>query len=176
MTFLKAGIATLGLLAGLTAHAELKTVSSVNVARYAGTWYEIARNNFLPFEWGCTCARQVLTPSSDGTVGVYNSCNFWSPQGKLREIRGTAEVADKTTNAKLTVDFNMPWKGDYWIIALDSDYRWAVVSEPKQWALYILSRTPTMDPAMYDEAIRQASLQVNTGYLQIVQQLGCSYP
>ena len=158
------------------AREDLKTVNAVNVSRYAGTWYEIARNNFLPWEWGCVCARQVLTPAADGTLGVYNSCNFWTPAGKLRDIKGTAAVSDKSTNAKLTVDFGMPWKGDYWIIALDPEYRWAVVSDPSRWSLYVLSRTPQMDGALYNEAIAQASAQTDTRFLQTTQQLGCSYP
>lgn len=158
------------------ARQELKTVSAVNMSRYAGTWYEIARNNFLPWEWGCVCSRQVLTPTSDGGLDVYNSCNFWSAQGRLRGVKGTAVISDKSTSAKLKLDFNMPWKGNYWIIALDPEYRWAVVSDPSRWSLYIISRTPQIDAALYNEAVAQAATQTDVRYLQVTQQLGCSYP
>jgi len=64
---------------------------------------------------------------------------------------------DKTTNAKLKVRFFWPFKGAYWIIELDKDYQWAVVGHPGRTHYRIFSRTPQMDPVLYDELIRRAA-------------------
>ena len=154
------------------AQSEVKTVEFVELSRYAGTWYQIARNPII-FEWGCECSRQVLTPKDNGLIDVYNTCNFRSPQGYMREIRGTARVVDASSNAKLEVDFGLPWKGDYWVIALDPDYRWAVVTDARKWSLYVLSKTPSLEPELYQEALRQASQQVDTSRLYMTTQEGC---
>ncbi len=159
----------------LDAQAELKTVPFVDVARYAGTWYQIARNPLI-FENGCVCSRQILSPNSPGVVNVYNSCNNETPTGPLGEIRGTATSDDSITNAKFTVDFGLPNKGQYWIIALDSDYRYAVVSEPSLRSLYILSKTPVLAPELFDQAVQEARAQIDTSRLEMTLQEGCTYP
>lgn len=177
MNFCK-GLLVIGLLAlGFSAHAreELQTVQSVDLSRYAGTWYQIARNPLI-FEWGCVCSRQVLTPQEDGRIEVYNSCRHRAIDGKVREIRGFASVADTTTNAKLDVDFGLPWSGKYWIIGLDPEYRYAVVSDPWRFSLYILSKTPTLAPELYEEALKQAALQTDVSHLKMTPQEGCQYP
>ncbi len=154
---------------------ELETVPYVNLGRYVGTWYQIARNPIF-FETGCVCSRQVLTPQENGTVSVYNTCNDRTPAGELKEIRGTAEVADPVSNAKLIVDFNLPFKGDYWIIGLDRDYTWAVVSDPKRQVLYVLSKTPTLAEEDYSKAVQSVSKKIDTTKLTKTLQQGCSYP
>ena len=68
-----------------------------------------------------------------------------SPQGKLNEAIGYAKIADNKTNAKLKVQFFWPFKGDYWIIDLDKNYQYAIISEPDRQYLWILSRSPNMD-------------------------------
>jgi apolipoprotein D and lipocalin family protein len=155
--------------------AELMTVPYVDLGKYAGTWYQIARNPVF-FENGCVCSRQVLSPNPDGSIGVYNSCNDQTVSGPLEEIRGTAEVDNPGTNSKLTVDFGLPFKGTYWVIGLDSDYRYAVVSEPRKSVLYILSKTPSLDPVLYDEALALAAAQLDTSRLTRTLQEGCQYP
>lgn len=157
------------------AQGELKTVSSVDLSRYAGAWYEIARKPMF-YELGCVCSRQVLTPMTDGTFEVYNSCNVWSPDGWLRDVRGKASVDDKSTNAKLTVDFGYARKGEYWIIALDPNYRYAVVSDSDRRSLFVLAKTPTIAPALYAQAVAEAATQVDTWSLRLTSQEGCSYP
>ncbi len=153
----------------------LETVAYVDPAQYLGTWYQIARNPH-PFEAGCVCARQILSLNGASEIGVYNSCNDVTASGPIREIRGTATNDDLTTNARFTVDFNLGFKGQYWIIGLDKNYRYAVVSEPSLRTLYILSKTPTLAPALYDEAVALAGLQVNTSQLQLTSQNSCNYP
>ena len=88
---------------------------------------------------------------------MVNRCRKGNLDGPLKESRGKAEVADTTTNAKLRVWFFWPFKGNYWIIDLNPDYQWAVVGEPSRKYLWILSRTPTMDEAVYQGIIERLS-------------------
>ncbi len=155
--------------------AALQTVPYVDPAQYLGTWYQIARNPLF-FERGCVCSRQVLSAEASGQIGIYNTCNDQTPTGRLQEILGTAVNDDPATNARFTVDFGLPNKGQYWIIALDPQYRYAVVSDPSLKSLYILSKTPDLAAGLYDEAVKQAAAQVNTSQLQKTLQMGCNYP
>lgn len=157
------------------AHAELKTVPSVDLQQYLGVWYQAAANP-MPFDQGCVCSRQVLSLLNTGNVGVYNSCNDTTIDGPIKDISGTAVVVDKNTNAKLEVDFGMPYKGNYWIIGLDPQYRYAVVSDPTRLSLFILSREPVLDPTLYNEAVSMAATQVDTSKLIVTVQQGCQYP
>lgn len=138
---------------------EVKTVSSVDLKRYTGKWYEIAK---LPNRFQKKCAGNVTAEYSlmaDGKIEVINSC--LTKDGKSDNAKGEAKVVDKQTNAKLEVRFApavlsfipQVW-GDYWIIDLDKDYRYAVVGDPKQKYLWILSRTSQMDDATYQSILR----------------------
>lgn len=131
----------------------LRTVASVDLSRYSGTWYEIARypNRFQRDCQSDTMAEYTLR--KDGKVQVVNSCR--QKDGKTKTARGTAKVADKTTNAKLKVTFFWPFYGDYWVIGLSPDYRYAIVGEPKRRYLWILSRTPEMDETTYRQIREQ---------------------
>src|SRR5581483_3607500 len=131
----------------------LRTVDSVDLNRYSGTWYEIARypNRFQRDCQSDTKAEYTLR--QDGKVQVVNSCRQKS--GKTKTARGTAKVADRTTNAKLRVTFFWPFYGDYWVIGLSPDYRYAIVGEPKRKYLWILSRTPEIDETTYQEIVKQ---------------------
>jgi lipocalin len=165
----------LAMLMGVQAHADMTTVPYVDLGRYAGTWYQIARK-ILPFEQNCVCAQQILNGRADGTVGVYNSCNHKTVDGPLREISGFAVNQDPVTNAKFLVDFGFPKKGQYWVIGLDADYRYAVVSEPSRSSLYILSKTPELPADLYQQALEKARAQVDTSDLVLTEQRGCQYP
>lgn len=138
---------------------EVKTVSSVDLKRYSGKWFEIAK---LPNKFQKKCAGNVTADYSlmaDGKIEVINSC--LTKDGKSDNAKGEAKVVDKQTNAKLEVRFApavlsfipQVW-GDYWIIDLDKDYRYAVVGDPKQKYLWILSRTPQMDDTTYQSILR----------------------
>jgi apolipoprotein D and lipocalin family protein len=74
------------------------------------------------------------------------------------------------------VDFNLPHTGQCWIIGVDSQYRYAVVSDPSKQSLYVLSKTPTLEPALYAEAVATAALQLDTSKLILTEQMGCTYP
>lgn len=132
-------------------------VPSVDLTRYAGRWYEIAR---LPNRFQKKCAGGVAATyelRSDGKMNVINECRKAS--GEITRATGTAKVAEKTSNAKLKVTFFWPFYGDYWILDLGSNYEYAVVGEPKRRYLWILSRTPEMDPELYKELLEKAKQQ-----------------
>jgi apolipoprotein D and lipocalin family protein len=142
-----AGAATIAYASRTT--EPLTTVRQVDLGRYAGTWYEIARypNRFQRKCDSDTTATYLLR--DDGTVGVLNSCR--KSDGTTTSSKGKARIADTATNAKLKVTFFWPFSGDYWIIDLAPDYSYAVVGEPSRKYLWILSRNPQMDDATYRE-------------------------
>lgn len=127
----------------------LRTVERVDVSRYAGVWYEIAKYP-NSFERGCHGVTAEYTLRDNGTIGVRNLCRSADGKSVTRSIDGYATIADKTSNAKLTVYFSWPFGAPYWIIDLDEEYTYAVVGEPSRRFLWILSRTPVMEPAVYD--------------------------
>jgi len=143
--------------AGVTAASAAETkplevVPRVDLPRYLGTWYEIAT---IPqrFQKGCVGVTAHYSLRADGKIDVVNVCRKETLDGKSKSVRGKAWIVDKTTNAKLKVSFFWPFSGDYWIIDLDEDYRWAVVGHPARTYLWILCRTPQMDPALYEELL-----------------------
>lgn len=136
----------------------LQTVNEVNVKQYMGKWHEIAR---LPnsFQKGCINTTATYTLLEDGDVQVINECTIQST-GKKSIAEGLAKLADTKTNSKLKVTFLPGWLrwtgigvGDYWIIALDDNYKYAVVSEPNRKYLWILSRDPVIDNKQLDEIL-----------------------
>ena len=135
----------------------LETVASVDLERYLGKWYEIASYPAW-FQKGCTASTAEYALLPDGKIQVVNRCRKKSPDGPLKEAKGKAEVVDPATHAKLKVWFFWPFKGNYWIIDLDENYQWVVVGEPSRNYLWILSRTPAMDPDLYRQ-ITQKLLQ-----------------
>lgn len=122
--------------------APLRTVPYVDLDRYLGRWYEIAR---LPtrFERGLTHVTAEYGRRPDGTIRVLNRGRR---SQKTEEAEGTATVADHLTNARLKVSFFWPFRGDYWILELDPNYQWALVGEPGRDYLWILSRQPRLNP------------------------------
>jgi apolipoprotein D and lipocalin family protein len=148
----------------------LQTVPSVDLAKYMGTWYEIAS---FPqrFQKGCCCTTAEYALSEKGHVVVMNRCRKGGPDGKKTMVKGKAFVVEGTNNAKLKVQFFWPFKGDYWIIDLATDYSYAVVSHPKRNYLWILSRSPQLDPATYAAILlRLKNQQLDTGKLVMTPQ------
>jgi len=138
--------------------SPVEVVAKVDLNRYAGKWYEIAR---LPnwFQRQCasdTTAEYTLRP--DQKIDVVNACR--KANGSIQTAKGTARIADPDgPNTKLKVTFFWPFSGKYWIIDLDSDYQWAVVGEPGRDYLWILSRTPRLDPDVFDGIVMRAKRQ-----------------
>jgi apolipoprotein D and lipocalin family protein len=134
--------------------SELKTVEHVNVVKYMGTWFEIAK---FPqrFEKGLVGVTANYTLLPDGKVRVLNSGYKGDFNGKLKTTEGKAWVVDTATNAKLKVCFFWPFAGNYWILELGKDYEYVVVGEASRKYLWILSRTPQMDEAVYNGLIQR---------------------
>lgn len=127
----------------------LKVVPHVDLNRYTGLWYEIARYPHR-FQKGCIGSRATYAMRDDGRLSVLNECTEESDNSKTRSAKGKAWVVDSTTNAKLRVSFFWPFSGDYWIIGLGNDYEYAVVGHPGRKYLWVLSRTPEMEPSVYE--------------------------
>jgi apolipoprotein D and lipocalin family protein len=136
----------------------LQTVHQVDLERYTGTWYEIAS---FPqsFQRGCAGTTATYTLRADGDIDVLNRCRDGSLDGKERSAHGRARVVDSSTNAKLEVSFFGPFWGDYWIVDLGPDYEYAVVGHPGRDFLWILSRTPAMEPERYASILRGLQAQ-----------------
>ena len=140
------------------AQAPLQTVPSVDVPRYMGTWHEIAKYPNW-FQKKCVSSTQATyTLQADGRVQVLNRCK--TDKGEWTEALGAARQIGATNSPRLKVRFAPEWLsfipmvwGDYWIIDLDPDYQWVVVSEPKREYLWILSRTPQMPAATYQDLL-----------------------
>ena len=139
----------------------LSTVASVDLARYAGTWHEIAR---LPmwFQRHCINSTALYTNQPNGTLGVHNECV--TDSGGVDHVDGVATVIDPATNARLTVVFDNFFarlfgssrEGNYWILALDPEYRTAMVGTPDRRFLWILSRSPQLEETTYQRLVAQA--------------------
>jgi apolipoprotein D and lipocalin family protein len=127
----------------------LDVVPYVDIQRYLGVWYEIAR---FPqkFETGLVCITATYSLNSDGTIKVHNSARKGSSSGPISEIDGKAWAVNQG-NSKLKVQFFWPFSSDYWIIDLDPEYQWALIGEPKRQFGYILSRQPTIDQTIFDK-------------------------
>ena len=136
----------------------LKVVRQVDLQRYMGAWYEIARYPNR-FQKECTASKATYSLRDDGKIDVLNQCEKIDSRGKLKQARGKAWVAGNETNAKLKVSFFWPFKGDYWIIDLDSEYTYAVVGHPKRKYLWILSRKPVMEPESYQKILQRLEKQ-----------------
>ncbi|MBS1793805.1 MAG: lipocalin family protein [Acidobacteria bacterium] len=150
---------------------DLPTVAKVDLKQYTGKWYEIAR---YPNRFQDQCAGNVTatyTVKSNGRIEVLNEC--LKKNGVTDKAKGEAKIVDKTTNAKLEVRFAPAFLsfipavwGDYWIIDLDPDYKYAVIGEPSRKYLWILSRTPELDDTVYQNILRRVeSLGFSPGKL-----------
>lgn len=151
--------AVIALIGGASAgQAEpVRAVPRVDLNRYAGEWYEVAR---LPNRFQNRCVGDVRASYAlrdDGRIDVVNRCR--TTDGAI-DAHGVARVVDEQTFARLKVRFAPSWLsflpmvwGDYWVIGLADDYSWAVVGSPDREYLWILSRTPVLDPVAFDRAV-----------------------
>lgn len=133
---------------------SLATVEKVDLEKYSGTWYEIAT---IPasFQKGCSCTLATYTPKKE-YVQVYNTC---LKEGKVKDIKGKAFPVEASNNAQLQVQFFWPFKGDYYIIALDTNYQWAMIGEPARKYFWILSRSKQMEEGLYNDLLKKAKEQ-----------------
>lgn len=139
-----------------------RTVAYVDLSRYIGTWYEIAKipNRFQKKCTGNTTAEYRIR--EDGKIDVINRCA--NSKGGFTIAGGIAKIADTGSNAKLKVSFvrvlgmQLFW-GDYWIIGLDAEYKYAVVGDSGRKYGWILARERTLDESQWREIDRILSDQ-----------------
>ena len=137
----------------------LEVAPYVALERYLGTWYEIARKS-VPFEKNCYGTQAHYALRKDGkTIDVVNTCFKKSLSGSAQVGLAKAWVADPITNAKLKVQFQWPFRGDYWILEVGKHYDYALVGEPKRKYLWILSRTPALSPRTTAYLLKRARQQ-----------------
>jgi apolipoprotein D and lipocalin family protein len=140
---------------------DVEVVPDVDLNRYTGTWYEIAR---LPNGFQGKCVSDVTatyTLLEDGDVQVVNRCR--KANGEMSEVTGKARRASKDgPNSKLEVRFAPSWLsflpfvwGDYWIMVLAPDYSYVAIGGPDRKYLWILSRTPAMEEGTLQMVLKQ---------------------
>ncbi len=129
------------------------TVPKVDLVRYMGDWHEIARLP-NPFQEQCLRTTAKYTLTGDGRFRVVNGC--LTPKGKWTKATGRARVVDLTTGSKLEVTFFWPFYGDYWVLDLDADYRWALVGTPDRKYLWVISRSERMEPELLERILGKA--------------------
>lgn len=142
----------------------LRAVDKLDLPRYMGQWYEIAK---FPNRFQKDCAGDIQAQyalKAEGGVEVANRCRLNS--GKIYEVLGLARQLEGPQSAKLEVRFAPAWLsllpfvwGQYWVIDLDTDYQWSVVSEPTRKYLWILARTPQIDEKTYNGILDRLKAQ-----------------
>jgi lipocalin len=135
-------------------------VSTVDLNRYMGMWYEIARlPNYFERKLKCTSANYTLR--DDGRITVLNKGYYLTDPQKSTSARGVAWIPDRNSPAKLKVQFFWPFSGDYWIMELDKEYRYVLVGDPSHKYLWLLAREKEMDEQTYNMLLSKA---VENGY------------
>ncbi|WP_417332457.1 lipocalin family protein [Halarcobacter sp.] len=131
---------------------NIKSVQTVDLNRYIGSWYEIARYEHK-FEKDCKNVTATYSIKENDKIEVINRCTKITT-GEKTEAIGEAYAVDNT-NAKLKVSFFWPFYGDYWIIMLDKNYSYAVISEPSKKYLWILSRDKKLDEKIKEKILKR---------------------
>lgn len=137
---------------------DLPTVKEVNLQKYVGTWYEIAR---LPnrFEKGLTCITATYTLKENGEIGVLNQGYLLENVSEKSQDKGKAWVPNANYPGRLKVQFFWPFAGDYYIIHLDDDYQYVLVGSPNRKFLWVLSKNKQLDEAIYQKLLTIAKEQ-----------------
>ena len=143
-------------LAGCTGVPEgLAPVRGFDLERYLGRWHEIARLDHS-FERGLSRVTADYSRRDDGGVRVLNR-GYDAAKGTWKEAEGRAYPIGAADVASLKVSFFGPFYGGYHVMALDPDYRWALVAGPSRDYLWILAREPELDPEVYERLVAQAA-------------------
>ncbi|MGI9215967.1 MAG: lipocalin family protein [Hydrogenophaga sp.] len=144
--------------------APLQTIERLDVARYMGTWHEIAKYPNV-FQRKCAAdTRAQYRLREDGQLDVINRCR--QANGETVEAIGLARQIGAADSPRLEVRFAPAWLswlplvwGNYWVIDLDPAYQLVAVSEPSRDYLWVLSRTPTVDAAAYQALLGRLQAQ-----------------
>lgn len=133
-------------------YPPLDTVDKVELDRYLGSWYEIARFEHF-FEKDCKNVTANYSMLDENTIKVINKCTKIQTNEK-KEAIGRAYAIDET-NSKLKVSFFRPFYGDYWVLMLDNDYKYAVVGTPSREYLWILARDSKLDEKIKNQILEK---------------------
>ena len=134
---------------------DTSTVETLDINRYLGTWYEIARYPHR-FEKDLVGVTANYSFRDDGKIRVINQGYKGSLDGKLQRAEGKAKIPDPDDPARLKVAFFLFFYGDYFVLELDEDYTWAMIGSSSPNYFWILSRTPQMDPGTYEMLLSRA--------------------
>ncbi len=142
---------------------------NVDLSRFAGKWYEIARLP-RPTQTDCHGTTAFYTLAPDGSLTLVSQCNVGSGTGPLKTVSMVATVPEPSVPAKLTLDV-AGFAGDYWILEVGPTYEYAVVGHPSREYLWILSRTPTLDATTTSGILSHAhDQQFDTSRLEFTPQ------
>jgi len=134
--------------------AALPETAALDLNRYAGTWYELARFDTF-FQKGCVASTATYTPRENGDVTVLNRCREDRVDGKLKEITGKAWVPDRAEPGKLRVQFFWPFSGPYWVLEVAEDYSWALVGHPEKTRCWVFTRAPAIEDGLYQQLVEK---------------------
>lgn len=133
------------------------TVKVLDLNRYMGTWYEIARFDHS-FERGLAGVTATYALKEDGKISVLNQGYKGGLNGKKSSASGKARMPDKNEPGKLEVSFFAFFYAPYWVLDLDTtDYQYALIGSPGQDYLWILGRKPQMDADIYERLTQKAA-------------------
>lgn len=133
---------------------DLPTVKELDINQYAGTWYEISR---LPnsFEKNLDCVTATYRVKDNGKIEVINRGRK-TDSNKWKDIKGSARVKDPAYPGRLKVTFFWHFAGDYYVMERNGDYTVALVGSPTRNFLWVLSKSPEMEPTYYQELLKKA--------------------
>lgn len=140
----------LGALAVLAcSNREPDVVTQLDLERFQGRWYEIAR---IPRDYDRTCHDTIAEYRlvEPGRIEMTHHCSLGSASGKSSDFRAPATVDDPSAPAKLTLDLGL-YRGAYWVLAVGKDYEDALIGHPSLTMLWVLSRAPSLSNARLHE-------------------------
>jgi len=150
--------------------SDMKTVQDVEINKFLGVWYEIARFPHS-FERNLVGVTATYSLKKNGNIRVVNQGYKNTLDGKHKKAKAFAKIPNANEPGRLKVYFFWPFGADYLILDLDKDYQWALVGSNSPNYLWILSRTPEMDKTLYKAIVDKAkSLGYDTTKLELVPQ------
>jgi len=155
-------------LSGAASAAPQPPTKPIELDRYFGRWYEIAR---IPnrFERGPACSAPSADYSQDasGKVSMVQTCRVGSPTGPEKVYRATGRFLDPGVNARLKLTFFVVFSKEYWVLDHGADYSWAVVGDSSGRFLWLMARSSTVAKGVQDEMVERAkTLGYDTGKLE----------
>jgi apolipoprotein D and lipocalin family protein len=155
--------------AGCSADPPLDVAPNVDLSRFQGKWFEIAKLP-RPTQTDCYGTAAYYSLASSDSLVLVNQCNVGSMAGALRTVTMNAKVTSPSAPGKLAIDVG-GFYGDYWILELGPRYEYAVIGHPSRSYLWILSRTPTLDdPTLQGILSRARAKQFDTSRIEMTPQ------